>query len=137
MHSKGKKTNLQIPIDDAICNDKKKEKLKRDVSILGEGIFIRNKRKHMNKESLLASSFEVVVNELREKKLQRAKKIQKKELCQEKERKPQLEKALLPIHQITKQLIASYGRKKELILWAFKVLINETNAQIFLYLKKK
>lgn len=91
----------------------------------------------MNGGSLLAGSLEAVVHELREGRLQRAEETRGEELRREKERKPRLEDALPPIHRATKQLIASYGEKKELIPWALKVLVNKTNAQIFLYLEGK
>lgn len=80
-------------------------------------------------------TIEAVVDELREGRLQRAEKTQREELRREKERKQRLEDALPPIHRAIKQLIASYGGKKKLIPWALKVLINETNAQMFLCLE--
>lgn len=89
----------------------------------------------MNGGSLLTSSLEAVVDELKEGRLQKAEETQGEELCQEKKRKQQLEDALPPIHRATKQLIASYEGKKELIPRALKVLVNKTNAEMFLSLE--
>lgn len=82
---KEKKINLQITTNDIILNSKKKEKSKRDVNIFGKSISKKNKRKQVNGKLLLASFFEVVIDELKEKRLQRIQKIQEVELCQEKE----------------------------------------------------
>lgn len=72
--------------------------MKWDTSILRENIFVRNKKKHINKRSLLANFFEVVMDELRKKQLQTARKTQKEKLCQRSEYKHQLKDALPPIH---------------------------------------
>lgn len=115
---------------------KKKEKLKRDASTQ-EAPTSSQKRTRVSGGSLLANSLDAVVNELREGRLQRAEEIQAENIRREKDRLDKIEESLPAIHRATKKLITVYGHREELIPWALKVLLEETNAQMFLCLDGK
>lgn len=46
-----------------------------------KSIFIRNKEKHINRESLLANSFKVIMAELKKRHIQKIEKTWGKKLC--------------------------------------------------------
>lgn len=115
---------------------KKKEKVKRDASTHSESTSSQ-KRPRVSGGSLLANSLEAVVNKLREGRLQRAEETRAENIQRGKDRQDRLEESLPAIHRATKKLITAYGHREELIPWALKVLLEETNARIFICLDGK
>ncbi len=75
---------------------------------------------------------EAVVNELRERRLQRVEEIQAENIRREKDHLDKIEESLPAIHRATKKLITVYGHREEFIPLALKVLLEETNPQMFL-----
>lgn len=80
---------------------------------------------------------EAVINELREGRLQRVEEIKAENIRREKDHLDKIEESLPAIHRATKKPITVYGHREELISWALKVLLKETNAQMFLCLDGK
>ena len=136
MATSHQKKNSTQPVPSNNKQGKKQEKLKRDASTQPESTSSQ-KRARVSEGSLLANSLEAVVNELREGRLQRAEEIQAENIRREKDRLDKIEESLPAIHRATKKLITVYGHREELIPWALKVLLEETNAQMFLCLDGK
>ncbi len=110
--------------------------MKRDASTQPESTSSQ-KRARVSEGSLLANSLEAVVNKLREGHLQRVEEIQAENIQREKDRLDKIEESLPAIHRVTKKLITVYGHREELIPWALNVLLEETNAKMFLCLGGK
>ena len=102
--------------------------MKRDASTQQAPASNSQKRTRVSGGSLLANSLEAVVNELREGRLQRAEEILAENIRREKDCLDKVEESLPAIHRATKKLITLYGHREELIPWALKIFLEETNA---------